>query len=80
MNGLIRTKVTETGVTIDGQRLGGPRHRLVATWGPVGPNDLGEDIVQTMHADLMWDGIPALPGTVGLEVRGYPNPLHPSRA
>ena len=78
VNGIIRTKVTETGVTIDGQRLGGPRHRAVATWGPVVPNDLGEGIIQTLHADLTFDGIPAVPGTVGLEVRGYPNPLQAS--
>lgn len=75
VNGIIRSRVTEYGVTIDGRRLGGPRHRIVATWGEVPPNDLGEGIVQTMHADLTFDEISAVPGSVGLEVRGYPHPL-----
>ena len=75
VNGIIRSRVTENGVTIDGWRLGGPRHRIVATWGEVAPNDLGEGIVQTMHADLTFDEMPAVPGSVGLEVRGYPHPL-----
>jgi hypothetical protein len=75
VNGIIRARVTETGVTIDGRRLGGPRHRIVATWGEVPPNDLGEGIVQTLHADLSFDEISAIPGSVGLEVRGYPHPL-----
>ncbi len=51
---------------------------MIATWGPVEANDLGEGIVQTMHADRTFDGIPAAPRPVGLEVRGYPNPLHAS--
>ena len=77
VNGIIRARVTESGVNIDGRRLGRPRHRIVATWGEVPPNDLGEGIVQTMHADLAVDGISAVPGSVGLEVRGYPHPLRP---
>ena len=74
-NGIIRSRVTETGVTIDARRLGGPPHRIVATWGEVLLNDAGEGIVQTMHADLTFDEISAVPGSVGLEVRGYPHPL-----
>jgi hypothetical protein len=77
VNGVIRTRVSSAGVVIDGQRLGGRRHRVEASWGDVGPNDLGEGIVQTMLADLTLDGIRAATGTVGLEVRGYPNPLAP---
>ena len=75
VNGIIRSMVTQTGVTIDARRLGGPRHHIVATWGEVPPNDLGEGIVQTMHADLTFDEISAVPGSVGLEVRGHPHPL-----
>ena len=74
VNGTIRAKMTQTGVTIDGRRLSGPRHHVVATWGEVRPNDLGEGIVQTMCADLTLDGVSAVPGSVGLEVRGYPHP------
>jgi hypothetical protein len=30
-----------------------------------------------MHGDLTFDDLEAVPGTVGLEVRGYPSPLGP---
>ena len=77
VNGILRARITEDGIHIDGQRLGGPRHRVVAKWGDIAPNDLGEGIIQTMHADLTLDGLRSVPRTVGLEVRGYPNPLQP---
>ena len=77
VTGIIRARVTETGVEIAGRRVGRPRHRIVARWGHVQPNDLGEGIFQTMCADLEVDGAAAVPGSVGLEVRGYPHPLRP---
>jgi len=72
VNGIIRTKPIEDGIAIDAKRLGGPRHRIVATWGAVPGNDIGEGIVQTMHADATIDGVRAVPRTVGLEMRGWP--------
>jgi hypothetical protein len=73
VNGLIRARPVAEGIAIDTIRLGGPRHRLVANWGSALPNDIGEGIVQTMHADLVLDGHRAVPGTVGLETRGWPS-------
>lgn len=78
VSGTIKARVTQTGVEIAGRRFGRPRHRIVARWGQVQPNDLGEGIIQTMCADLEVDAAAAVPGSVGLEVRGYPNPLRPS--
>lgn len=69
LNGLMRTRPVPGGFAIDAVRLGGPRHRVVATWGPVPTNDLGQGIRQTMHANLTVDGVSAVPGTVGLETR-----------
>jgi hypothetical protein len=79
VNAVIVTRVAPTAVTVEARGILGARHRLVASWTEVEPNDLGEGIVQTMHADLMFDGLKAVPGTVGLEVRGYPNPLAATR-
>jgi hypothetical protein len=75
VNAIIRVKPLASTITVDARGVLGPRHRLVAAWGEVEPNDLGEGIIQTMHADLALDEIRAVPGTVGLEVRGYPSPL-----
>jgi hypothetical protein len=75
VNAVIQTRVTPTAVTVEARGILGARHRLVANWTDIEPNDLGEGIVQTMHADLTFDDLKAVPGTVGLEVRGYPNPL-----
>lgn len=73
VNGLIRSRALPGGIAIDSVRLGGPRHRVVATWGTVLPNDIGEGIVQTMHADAAIDGHRAAPATVGLETRAWPS-------
>ena len=73
VNGLIRTHAVPGGIAIETVRLGGPRHRVVATWGTVLPNDIGEGIVQTMHADAVIDGHRATPATVGLETRAWPS-------
>lgn len=78
VNAVIQTKVVPTAVTIEARGVLGKRHRLVASWGDIEPNDLGEGIVQTMHADLTFDDLRASLGTVGLEVRGYPSPLAPT--
>jgi hypothetical protein len=75
VNASIRVKADRSKVSVDARGILGARHRLVASWGEVSPNDIGEDIIQTMHADLTIDGVGATNGTVGLEVRGYPNPL-----
>jgi hypothetical protein len=75
VNGIVRVKADRSKVVVDARGILGARHRLVASWGDVPPNDIGEDIIQTMHADLTIDGVPAVAQTVGLEVRGYPNPL-----
>jgi hypothetical protein len=75
VNAVIQTRVAPTTVTVEARGVLGARHRLVASWGDIEPNDLGEGIVQTMYADLMFDDQKAVPGTVGLEVRGYPSPL-----
>ena len=45
---------------------------MIATWGSVQANDIGEGIVQTMHGDVSLDGSRAVSGTVGLEARGWP--------
>jgi len=79
INAVARAKVTATGVSLDALGITGRRHRMLATWGPVAPNDIGEGIIQTMHADLSFDGLRAVPGTVGLEVRGYPGPARANR-
>lgn len=73
INGLIRCRPLPGGIAIDSVRLGGPRHRVEATWGSVLPNDIGEGIVQTMHADTVIDGHHATPATVGLETRAWPS-------
>lgn len=73
LNGLVRSRAVPGGIQIDSLRLGGPRHRVVATWGTVLPNDIGEGIVQTMHADAVIDGHRATPATVGLETRAWPS-------
>ncbi len=72
LNGIVRTRRVPGGFALDSLRLGGPRHRLVATWGPITPNDLGEGIRQTLSADVTIDGVPAVSGTVGLETRDWP--------
>jgi hypothetical protein len=73
VNGLVRARAVPGGVAIDSARIGGPRHRVTAAWGSVLPNDIGEGIVQTMHADLVVDGHRSVPGTVGLETRAFPS-------
>ena len=73
INGLVRAREIPGGIAIDTARLGGPRHRVVATWGSVQPIDIGQGIVQTMHADTSIDGHRAVAGTVGLETRGWPS-------
>jgi hypothetical protein len=74
VNGIIRTRVTAEGVEVSTRSLSGRRHRVTARWGTTRPNDIGEGIVQTMHADLVIDGARAVAKSVGLEVRGYPYP------
>ena len=75
VNAVIRVKADRSTVSVEARGILGARHRLVASWGDVTPNDIGEGIIQTMHADLAVDGVQATSGTVGLEVRGYPHPL-----
>jgi hypothetical protein len=77
VNAMVRVRADRSTVSVDARGILGARHRLVASWGDVTPNDIGEGIIQTMHADLTVDGVPANRGTVGLEVRGYPHPLDP---
>ena len=72
LNGIVRTRPVPGGFALDSLRLGGPRHRLVATWGPIATNDLGEGIRQTLSADVTIDGVAAVSGTVGLETRDWP--------
>ena len=72
LNGAVRTRRIPGGFALDALRIGGSRHRVVATWGAIASNDLGEGIRQTLHADLTIDGIAATSGTVGLETRGWP--------
>jgi hypothetical protein len=73
INGLIRTRPIPGGIAIDSVRIGGPRHRVIATWGVTTPNDIGEGILQTMHGDLVLDGRQhAAAATVGLEMRAWP--------
>ena len=74
VNAIIGVKPLASAVTIDARGIG-KRHRLTASWGDVPPNDIGEGIIQTMHGDLTFDDLHAVPGTVGLEVRGYPSPV-----
>jgi hypothetical protein len=74
VSGIISARVTATGVEVSSRSLAGRKHRLVASWGTIQPIDIGEGIVQTMHADLVLDGEKAAPSSVGLEVRGYPHP------
>jgi len=74
INGVVRARPVAGGIAIDTVRIGGPRHHVVATWGDVRPNDIGEGIVQTMHADLTIDGHRANPTSVGLETRAWPTP------
>jgi hypothetical protein len=73
VNGLVTARPVRNGIAIESVRLGGPRHRVVATWGDVVPNDIGEGIVQTMHADLVIDGHRAVQATAGLETRAWPS-------
>ena len=73
VNGLVRTRPIPGGIAIDSARLGGPRHQVRATWGEVLPNDIGEGIVQTMHADVAVDDHPGVAGTAGLETRAWPS-------
>ena len=73
VNALVRVHPEPRRIELRSRGLGGS-HRLVAGWGSAPPNDIGEGIVQTMHGDLELDGFRAVPGTVGLEVRGYPHP------
>jgi hypothetical protein len=73
VNGLVRARPIVGGIAIDSARLGGPRHHVRATWGDVLPNDIGEGIVQTMHADVVIDDHPGVPGTAGLETRAWPS-------
>jgi hypothetical protein len=75
VNAVIRVRADQSTVSVEARGVLGARHRLVASWGDVRPNDLGEGIIQTMHAGLTVDGVHARRGTVGLEVRGYPHPL-----
>ena len=75
VNAIIRVKADRSTIAVEARGILGARHRLVASWGDVAPNDIGEGIIQTMHADLAVDGVQATSGTVGLEVRGYPHPL-----
>jgi len=77
VNAMVQVRADRSTVSVDARGILGARHRLVASWGDVTPNDIGEGIIQTMHADLTVDGVPANRGTVGLEVRGYPHPLDP---
>jgi len=72
VNGAVTSRPVPGGIAIESMRLGGPRHRVVATWGDAIPNDIGEGIVQTMHGNLVIDGHRAVPGTVGLEARAWP--------
>ena len=73
VNALVRVRPEQRRIVLQGRSLRGA-HQLVASWGTVPPNDIGEGILQTMHGDLELDGVRAVPGTVGLEVRGYPHP------
>jgi hypothetical protein len=73
INGLIRSRPLPGGIGIDCVSVGGSRHRVVATWGTVLPNDIGEGIIQTMHADAVIDGHRAASSTVGLETRAWPS-------
>ena len=50
-------------------RLGGKSHRLHVYAPESVFNDLGEGIRQTLLADLTFDGLPAAPSSVGLELR-----------
>jgi hypothetical protein len=75
VNAMIRVRPDRSKISVEARGVLGARHRLVASWGDVKPNDIGEGIIQTMHADLTIDGVQATSGTVGLEVRGYPHPL-----
>lgn len=72
VNGIVRSRAIDGGIAIVGQRIGGRRHRVQATWGPIAPNDIGDGIIQTMHASLTIDGVDAFEGTVGLEARAWP--------
>jgi hypothetical protein len=78
INGLIRTRPAPGGIAIDAARLGGPRHRVVATWGDAGANDVGEGILQTMLGDVTVDGVRAVSGTTGVEMRAWPAMGHQS--
>ncbi len=75
ITGLIRARPDVSGLRVSAIGRSGRRHRLAASWGAVTPNDLGEGIIQTMHADATFDGHRAEAGTVGLEVRGFPHPV-----
>jgi len=77
VNAMFRVTADRDQVTVAARGILGARHRLAASWGEVPPNDVGEGIVQTLHANLNVDGVAAMSGTVGLEVRGYPHPLDP---
>lgn len=76
LNGLIRVqrRLEErdgmTSVILSSQRILGARHRLEVS-APVGQfNDIGDGIDQTLLGDLVFDGVRAVPGTVGFEHRG----------
>jgi hypothetical protein len=60
VNAMIGVKPTASGVTIEARGVG-KRHRLAATWSEVSPNDIGEGIIQTMHGDLRFDDLEAVP-------------------
>lgn len=76
LNGLIRVerRLSErdgvTSVALASQRLFGARHRLEVS-APVDKfNDIGDGIDQTLLGDLTFDGLRAVPGSVGFEHRG----------
>lgn len=56
-------------ISMSSLRLGGKSHRLHVYAPESVFNDLGEGIRQTLLADLTFDGLPAAPSSVGLELR-----------
>jgi hypothetical protein len=70
VTGLLRHRRSGTSVAIEALGIDGRRHRVRAS-APAGTfNDLGENIRQTLLADLEFDGRRAIAGRVGLEFRG----------
>lgn len=57
-------------LTMDSLRPFRKRHRITVSAPTSSFNDLGEDIRQTLLADLSIDGLDARPGSVGFELRG----------